>query len=69
MNKYLHGKERRGRGYGGMYPERILDDEGEQGANPASITKKNEKGQTAHFLDIYGDSSKYAWSVANSSVW
>ena len=28
--------------YGGMYPEHILDDEGEQVANPVSITKEQK---------------------------
>ena len=37
--------------YSELYPEHIPDDEGEQVANPASITKK-ERGQTAHFLDL-----------------
>ena len=37
--------------YGGMYPEHILDDEGEQVANPASITKE-QRGQTVHVLDM-----------------
>ena len=31
--------------YGEMYPEHIPDDEGEQAANPASITKKKEGKQ------------------------
>ena len=53
--------------YGGMYPEHILFDEGEQVANSVSITKEH-RVQTVHFLDIYGDSSKYAWSVANPNV-
>ena len=34
-----------------MYPEHILDDEGEQVANPVSITTE-QRGQTVHFLDI-----------------
>ena len=33
--------------YGGMNPEHILDDEGEQVANPVSITKE-QGGQTVH---------------------
>ena len=37
--------------YIGMHPEHILDDEGEQVANPVSITKE-QRGQTVHFLDM-----------------
>ena len=37
--------------YGGMHPKHILDDEGEQVANPVSITKE-QRGQTVHFLDM-----------------
>ena len=37
--------------YGGMYPGHILDDMGEQVANPVSITKE-QRGPTAHFLDM-----------------
>ena len=37
--------------YGGMYPEHILDGEGEQVANPVSITKE-QRGPTVHFLDM-----------------
>ena len=37
--------------YGGLYPEHILDDEGAQVANPVSI-KKEQRGQTVHFLDM-----------------
>ena len=48
-----------------MYPEYIVDDEGEQVANLVSITKE-QRGQTA--FPEHGDSSKYAGSVANSSI-
>ena len=34
-----------------MYPEHILNDQGEQVANPVSITKE-QRGQTVHFLDM-----------------
>ena len=49
---------------GGMYWKHILDD-GEQVANPVSITKRN--WATSAFPG-HGDSSKYAWSVANSNL-
>ena len=38
--------------YGGMYPEYILDDEGEQVANPVVSITKEQRGQTVHFLDM-----------------
>ena len=37
--------------YGGMYPEHLLRDEGEQFANPVSTTKE-QRGPTVHFLDM-----------------
>ena len=50
--------------YGGMYPVYVEDVDGEEIENPVSIVKE-QAGSSVHFLDIYGDFTKYAWCFAN----
>ena len=55
--------------YGGMYPEHILDDEGEQVANPVYSIYHQRTIRANSAFPGNRNSSKYScWSVANSNV-